>query len=338
MATDIRTANTSAFIQLGSKFRSIEQKEKVYVYVEDDMDIPFWRRFFKKHEERYEITIQPLQINQKELRGKTSLLSKIDLATLGPNKIICIDSDFDLIIPEYSVYSNDILSNKYIITTHLYSIESFKCHRSNLKQYIYQSTLCNNIVEDIDQIVSDFSILISNLFLILLVSIYKKDSFYSLADFRNDLSNITYSKRGFEKSKAYIQERINKMARYQALNSTRIIALESYLKTCTFDRNDYYLLINGHDLMNIIIIPTLKFIARPLRSNKISLIKKLQESEERKKTLLEQYYNQTGISAEPTNSLCKRIKQLVNDCTSYDIGSPCTIIQASIDDLYVTTQ
>lgn len=338
MATDIRIANSSQFIQLGSKFRSKEQKEKVYIYVEDDMDIPFWRHFFKMYEQKYDITIQTLQIAKKELRGKSALLSRINLTTLGPNKLICIDSDLDLIIPNYSNYSKDILSNKYIITTILYSIESFKCHSTNLKNYIYNSTLCNNIKEDIEQIISTFSILISNLFLISLVSICKQDNFYSMKDFKKDLTKITYAKEGFKKSINYIQTRENAMAAYQKSYFSETKAFEDYLKECSFNRNEYYLLINGHVLMDIIILPILKFIASPLIAEKIKSIRNLQESTERKEALLKQYYNQTGLSCNLNSSLNTRIKQLINDCTSYNIGDPYTQIQESIKKVYVTTK
>lgn len=334
MATDLRTANSSRLIHLGSKFRQKAEKEKVYVYVEDDIDIVFWRHFFRKHESKYSIIIQPLQIGHKELRGKASLLSKIDLTTLGKNKIICIDSDFDLIIPDYSIYSNKIISNKYILTTYLYSIESFKCHHSNLIEYIYKSTLCDNITEDIKEVLETFSILISDLFLILLTSIYKKDDYYSLKDFGKDLSKISYSKMGFpNRSTDYVHNKVDKMKDYKQAHIIEIKEFESYLRESSFLRCDYYLLINGHDLVNYIVIPILKFIIKPLRGNKISKIHSLKEGQKRKETLLQQYYNQTNTSTD-SHSVQNRIKQLINDCTSYDIGSIYSVIQKKIDNIY----
>lgn len=334
MATDLRAANSSQLIHLGNKFRRKAEREKVYVYVEDDIDIVFWRHFFRKHESKYSIVIQTLQIDQKELRGKASLLSKIDLTTLGKNKIICIDSDFDLIIPDYSTYSNEIISNKYILTTYLYSIESFKCYHSNLTEYIYKSTLCDNITEDISGIFEEFSVLISDLFLILLTSIHNKDKYYSSKDFGNDLSKISYSKTGFsDRSIEYIKNKAERMEHYKQAHIIEINAFESYLKNSSFLRCDYYLLINGHDLVNYIVVPIMKFIIKPLRSNKISKIYTLKESEIRKKTLLQQYHNQTNTSTDP-HSIQDRIKQLINDCTSYDIGDVYNVIQGSVDNIY----
>ena len=49
-------------------------------------------------------------------------------------------------------------------------------------------------------------------------------------------------------------------------------------------------------------------------------------------------YNQTGLSCNLNSSLNTRIKQLINDCTSYNIGDPYTQIQESIKKVYVTTK
>lgn len=77
MATDLRKANSSQFIQLGNKFRDKRQKQKVYVYVEDDLDIVFWKHFFRKYDTSYTFVVQTLQINQKNYEVKLHYYQKL---------------------------------------------------------------------------------------------------------------------------------------------------------------------------------------------------------------------------------------------------------------------
>lgn len=319
MATDIRKAIDSKFISSGKKFRSKTEKEKIYIYVEDDIDKLFWRTFITIYEDKYSFHIQTLQICDEELRGKSSLLSSINLSTLGFNKLICIDADLDLIIPDYCKYSEKILNNKYIITTILYSIESFKCYHKRLSDYVYHATLADNIDIDFEEIIIKYSNIIADLFLTSLVSISKKDHVYPMHKFIEDISCIKYSKTFISDSiNSRIQQKIDSLKNYNQINNQIIEMFRSYLNRCGFGREHYYLLIKGHILMNSFIVPMLLFIIKPMRSAKISSFYKLNCDENRRNNLIAHYNCQTYIINNCCREMQNRIINLIDSCTIFE--------------------
>lgn len=74
---------------------------------------------------RYNVSVQILEIpdgngGRKVLHGKDALMN---VSGLGPNKIVCVDADFDLLLPN-NKYNQQLTTNQYIINTHYYSLEN----------------------------------------------------------------------------------------------------------------------------------------------------------------------------------------------------------------------
>lgn len=116
MTTDIASGGTSNFLATKKYFRAnhTTAKERVVVFVEDEIDSVFWRQFFDKYgtDKIYEIKV--LRCPNNELCGKDALVKYIQLDTLGPNKLIAIDADYDYILDNYHPYTEELRNCKFV--------------------------------------------------------------------------------------------------------------------------------------------------------------------------------------------------------------------------------
>ena len=109
------------------------------VLVEDKDDIPFWQRMFSCVSNKYrQIEVHSLHSAPKQYSKDGSLLTatgkgalmKIEESTLGKNKMIAVDADYDLIINTH--YTNRLQAGKFIVHTTYYSIENHLINDKNL--------------------------------------------------------------------------------------------------------------------------------------------------------------------------------------------------------------
>lgn len=153
MTTDIASGGTSNFLATKKYFRAnhTTAKERVVVFVEDEIDSVFWRQFFDKYgtDKIYEIKV--LRCPNNELCGKDALVKYIQLDTLGPNKLIAIDADYDYILDNYHPYTEELRNCKFVVHTYdTYAIENCKITAKLLKESIYLTSFCEYITEDIE--------------------------------------------------------------------------------------------------------------------------------------------------------------------------------------------
>lgn len=132
--TDLSSALTSRAISLLA-FSSPVGKSPLLVYVEDLEDVPFWKKLFSCIKERYsEIHVTTLKARAIQYKAEVDASGNSLYATgkdalmkvggLGTNKVIAVDRDYDGLIDKYHVYTEEIRTNKYVISTTYYAIEN----------------------------------------------------------------------------------------------------------------------------------------------------------------------------------------------------------------------
>lgn len=120
--SELKKNVTSSWIKAASRFGHTPQKPIVMFYVEGDDDIPFWEEAVKLYYEKYNIQVRTNKaINPEQGNGKAILMR---MEGLGPNKVVAVDADFDLIIDGYSDYTNMVRSAPYVVNTTWYSVEN----------------------------------------------------------------------------------------------------------------------------------------------------------------------------------------------------------------------
>ena len=113
---------TSDWIKATGVFGRTPQKPPVMFYVEGDEDVPFWKEAVRPYQGKYNIHVTTNKaVNPQKGNGKTVLLT---MSGLGPNKIVAVDADFDLIIDGYSTYTSQVRTSPYVVNTTWYSIEN----------------------------------------------------------------------------------------------------------------------------------------------------------------------------------------------------------------------
>ncbi len=110
-------------------------KKKFYItaYVEGRDDKKFWREVFKQYslDKQYPLEVEP-SMNKGSAHGKEAIMK--NLPNTGKDLIICVDSDFDYLIPNNSLNSNLINNHRCIFQTYAHSIENFLCYAKSLNE------------------------------------------------------------------------------------------------------------------------------------------------------------------------------------------------------------
>lgn len=314
MTKDIRTHLNSTYVVYSNKLR---MKEVIQVYVEDEIDKIFWYTYLRPYEisHKCKFRISALQERNKILKGKAALLSYKRQDDLGHNMWLCIDSDYDELITNFSDFSERIRHDNYVITTHWYSIENLKCTPELLEINILKASLadrCDVVVSDILQTIS---VLYKNMFLLLLEMKEKHDGRFNIEDFCKNLSFICFSdgKLDEERINCKIQEWYNSHIDLYRQYENRFNHWCARLKKLGYKDTDYYKLYNGHGLFKNIAVPLVKQFAYIYRKAQLNTIVKGADRKERKSELVTEYHNNTFTYFKEPTSLSKRVEQLITD-------------------------
>lgn len=248
---------------------------------------------------------------------------------LGSSILLCLDSDFDLLIDNSHVYTELFRKCPYIISTIWYSIENLKCNPSNVRNFLYMVTLADDIDIDIQTKLSFVSELIAPLLLLCLVSLKLKDDYYSIGQMSTDLNLLNFEESGDVTTKSVddINNLVKSHQKYIISNSVHFTEVERLLHSKGFDPNNYWCIMQGHELEEKIIVPFLKKIGCHIRTLRLQGIGGVCVDSIHKGQLMLQYRNQTGTS---DCGLSDRIKGVIRDCYEYKDVSVLPAIKNSV--------
>lgn len=330
MASDIRQRLNSTFVHLSNKFRN---REVIQVYVEDDIDKVFWFSFLHPFELDYnvEFHVSIIHNRNKNFQGKASILSYKKEADLGKNLWICIDSDYDELVKDFSTYTNLIRRNKYIITTWWYSIENLKSQPDLLRDNILKASLVDCCPINIEEILAKVSSCYKEVFLLLLEMEEKKDKRFKISDFTRCLSFVEFDDKGLNETvvNSKILEWKNNNLNFFAQYGNRFHFWEKKLRGLGYKVEDYYQIFSGHGLYDKIAVPLVSHYAKKYRTEMLSKIANSADSKDRKIELVKEYYNNTFTTSE-RESLGNRVKQLVTDNSPIRESTAATRINKQI--------
>lgn len=101
----------------------------VLLFVEGDDDVPLWTEAVKPYMSKYDIKVVTNKaVNPAEENGKTKLLT---MDGLCGNKIVAVDADYDLLVDNYSNYTNDVRIGQFVLNTTWYSVENILLQKMN---------------------------------------------------------------------------------------------------------------------------------------------------------------------------------------------------------------
>lgn len=105
-------------------------REIVYAYVEGDDDVNFWSYALNAfgNTDKFDFHVETNKKASEESKEKTNKgngkATLLTMTGLGKNKVVCVDADYDLLVKDYSEFTNEMRTCQFVINTTYYSVEN----------------------------------------------------------------------------------------------------------------------------------------------------------------------------------------------------------------------
>ncbi len=254
-----------------------DDRHLVHVYVEGYEDVAFWRGIFDHFRNpylRFEISVP----NRDDLpKGKKVLMSMLD-RTAKESVLLCVDSDFDYLFAGETEQSAKILGADNMFHTYTYATENYLCYAPSLRNVCVKATKNDTRIFDFERFMAAYSEIIYPLFLWYVHSArYSTESVFTLAEFRAAvrLGYVDIRHNG-EGTLAWLQRNVERRRHALEADNPEICeaveALGTELKKRGVERNNCYLFMHGHTLMDNVTMPLLSAVCDKLRQLSVAKI------------------------------------------------------------------
>ena len=254
-----------------------DERHLVHVFVEGYEDVAFWRGIFDHFRNpylRFEISVP----NRDDLpKGKKVLMSMIDKV----NKecvLLCVDSDFDYLFAGETEQSAKILNADNMFHTYTYATENYLCYAPSLRNVCVKATKNDTRIFDFVRFMAAYSEIIYPLFLWYVYSAKgSTENVFTLAEFRAAvrLGYVDIRHNG-EGTLAWLQRNVERRRiALEETNPTMCEAVErlgTELKKRGVERDNCYLFMHGHTLMDNVTMPILTAVCDKLRQLSVAKI------------------------------------------------------------------
>ena len=254
-----------------------DDRHLVHVYVEGYEDVAFWRGIFDHFRNpylRFEISVP----NRDDLpKGKKVLMSMLN-RTEKESVLLCVDSDFDYLFAGETEQSARILNADNMFHTYTYATENYLCYAPSLRNVCVKATKNDTRIFDFVRFMEAYSEIIYPLFLWYVHSArYSTESVFTLAEFRAAvrLGYVDIRHNG-EGTLAWLQRNVERrrlaLERDNPTMCEAVEALGTQLNKRGVERDNCYLFMHGHTLMDNVTMPLLSAVCDKLRQLSVAKI------------------------------------------------------------------
>lgn len=297
MAKRLQDNISSTYFDAANRFYPRKTRRKIIAYVESYEDVGFWKELLAEFEtdERY---FQVMLPSAKSLsKGKKMvLMNTLNTEELGKSLIACVDSDYDFLMQGATVSSRKINQNPYIFQTYAYAIENYRCYAESLHNVIVQSTLNDRHMVDFVRFFQRYSEIAYPLFLWTIWFYRNHDTHtFPMFDFNLVVRLHQVQLRNPYKSLDDMAKRVNAKLidferRFPALKP-KIVELGKDLQKQGLVPENTYLYIQGHHIMDNVVMKLLTPICTVLRRQREDEIRRLAGHNEQYRNELTSYQN-----------------------------------------------
>ncbi len=302
MAKRLQEHLNSQYFELASKLRPKNAARKVVAYVESYDDVFFWRSVLQDFETEH-IKFEVMLPSRYSLcKGKKAALMNKLGPRLGDYMIACVDADYDYLMQGATPISQTLLSSPYILHTYAYAIENYQCYAPALHTACVMSTLNDRDIISLEAFMEEYSKIIWPLF-VWSIWAHKNGqaSNYSITAFGQTVTFHDINPYHPEKALEHLRERVNRQIGWLQRKYPK--AKESYLKLRQSLQEELgirpaetYLYIQGHALMEGVVLPLLNPICNMLRREREKEISQLALHGQQKQNELSGYrHSQSAI-------------------------------------------
>ena len=254
-----------------------DDRHLVHVYVEGYEDVAFWRGIFDHFRNpylRFEISVP----NRDDLpKGKKVLMSMLN-RTEKESVLLCVDSDFDYLFAGETEQSAKILNADNMFHTYTYATENYLCYAPSLRNVCVKATKNDTRIFDFVRFMEAYSNIIYPLFLWYVYSArHSTESVFTLAEFRAAvrLGYVDIRHNG-EGTLAWLQRNVERrrlaLERDNPTMCEAVEALGTQLNKRGVERDNCYLFMHGHTLMDNVTMPLLSAVCDKLRQLSVAKI------------------------------------------------------------------
>ena len=254
---------SSAYIEAANRLNGKHARRKIIAYVEAYDDIFFWRTVLSgfENEDRYFEVMLPSRINLT--KGKRSVLMNLVAQNMGENMIACVDADYDYLLQGTTPLSAEVNGNPYVFHTYAYAIENLQCYAPSLHDVTVAVALNDHAVFNFEEFLKQYSEIIHPLF-VWSIWHYRHGLHrrFTISDFNRVVEVGSFSLRGAAESlqrlRNKVQMRVRQLQRENPAAKESYLQLKDELRTLGVTPATTYLYIQGHQLVDNIVVPVLK--------------------------------------------------------------------------------
>lgn len=273
---------SSQYFAAASKLRPSRTRRRIVAYVESFDDIAFWRSVLDEFEDdtRYFEILLP----GRDTLGKGKRLALMNVLSeqqLGTSMIACVDADYDYLLSNSNPTSRFIQQSPYVVHTFVYAIENYQCYAPSLHRAVVTATLNDRPTLDFEAVLREYSIIIWPLFVWNIWGYYYNDYHgFTLTDFCGFVSlDKNFNTRHPEESLAALRRRVNQkmswLQRHRPQARNNLQRVRQHLLDLGVTPETTYLFIQGHTLMDTVVLPMLEPICTMLRKEREREIRNL---------------------------------------------------------------
>jgi hypothetical protein len=273
---------TSRYVSAYNSLRPKNSRKKIVAYVESYDDISFWRTLFAKYEDETRYFEVMLPSRTSLAKGKKTVLMNALGPHLGDNMIACVDSDYDYLLQGATQTSRNIIENKYVFHTYVYAIENYQCYADGLQEVCAMATLNDRHVLDFHAFMEDYSKIAYPLF-IWSVWFYRKHILneFSLLTFcsfvRLEMVSVHHPERSLEIMRKKVNRKLHDLENEHPEALGEIEAMKEEFVGLGVHPENTYLFIQGHHIMDNVVMRLLIPICNMLRNEREQEIMRLAE-------------------------------------------------------------
>lgn len=281
MATSLKHNLTSAYLDAARKLSPKKARRRIVAYVESYDDVAFWRTLLSEfeNEERYFQVMLPSATSLTKGK-KMVLMNTLNTAELGRSLIACVDSDYDFLLQGATNVSHKINANPYIFQTYGYAIENFHCFAESLHEVCVQSTLNDRPILDFPAFLKRYSQIAYPLFLWNIWFYRQRDTHtFPMYDFNGYIRlqevSLRQPYRCLEEMERVVSAKVVELrARYpQGIEQVEHLGTE--LEPLGLTPETTYLYVQGHHIMDAVVMKLLLPVCTVLRREREDEIKRL---------------------------------------------------------------
>lgn len=273
---------SSLYIGAANKLKPKKARRRIVAYVESYDDVSFWRSIFADFEDETCYFEVMLPSNKSLSKGKKCVLMNQLGSRLGQNMVACVDSDYDYLLQGVTSTSRQINNSRYVFQTYAYAIENYQCYAESLHEACVMATLNDHPLVDLVGFMTMYSQIAYPLF-VWSVWFYRQRNLneFSLTDFCSYVRLDHVSVRHPEECLLAMERRVtHKLRDLEKKHPHALEEIESMKAEFTYlgvTPENTYLFIQGHHIMESVVMKVLIPVCNALRREREEEIKNLAE-------------------------------------------------------------